>query len=109
MLIVPLKALPSQKVTIVLGGQSCLIDVYQRSTGLYNDLFVNDALIIGGVIARNLVVMVRSLYLGFIGDLAYFDTQPDKIHGPSDPDFVGLGLRYQLIWFAPEDLPVGIV
>jgi hypothetical protein len=39
---------------------------------------------------------VRDEYLGFIGDLAFFDTQ-----GMTDPDWTGLGSRYILGYFFP--------
>jgi len=55
------------------------------------------------VLALNLNVIVRSVYFGFIGDLAFYDTQ-----GTSDPVSTGLGSRYVLEYFAPSELPVGV-
>ena len=100
--VIPLQAVPSQVVSVTLNNQACTIRVRQTSTGLYVDLYVNNALIIGGVIAENLNVVVRSTYLGFIGDLAFFDTQ-----GTTDPVYAGLGSRYVLEYFAPSELPAG--
>lgn len=91
--IVPTTPVPSQQVSIVLGGQPCQIMIGQKDTGLFVDLYVNNALIIGGVIAENANRIVRSAYLGFIGDLAFFDTQE-----ASDPEYTGLGTRYQLVY-----------
>lgn len=102
-LVVPLKATPSQVVTCTLNGQACTIQVRQLSTGLYVTLFVDDALIISEVLALNLNVIVRSAYLGFIGDLAFFDTQ-----GTSSPVSTELGSRYVLEYFAPSELPAGL-
>lgn len=93
---VPLAALPSQTVNVTLGPQACTIDVYQTDFGLFISLYVQDALVIGGVVCRNTVKIVRDLYLGFVGDLAFFDTQ-----GTADPDYTGLGDRFVLTYLPP--------
>jgi hypothetical protein len=90
---IPLVATPSQTLAVTLGNQSCVINVYQKRTGLYLDLSVKNALIVGGVICRDRVWMVQDSYLGFVGDLGFVDTQ-----GLSDPGYTGLGTRFQLIW-----------
>jgi hypothetical protein len=94
MLIIPLQPVPSQTLTVALAGQSCKLNVYQKSTGLFIDVYVNDALIIGGVVAENANRIVRDAYLGFIGDLAFFDQQAEG----ADPDFTGLGSRWLLFY-----------
>lgn len=91
--VVPLIATPAQTLAIQLGGQSCRLAVYQKAFGVFVDVYVNDALVIGGVIARNLDRMVRSAYLGFVGDLYFFDTA-----GVDDPLYPGFGSRYVLIY-----------
>ncbi len=71
------------------------------------DVLVNDVLIIGGVICQNLNRIVRSLYLGFIGDFAFVDTQGDL-----DPYYAGLGTRYYLMYFTASELsllPLSVV
>jgi hypothetical protein len=93
MLTVPLQAVPSQTLAISLGDQPCKIDVVTRGDGLYVNLYVNDALVIGGVAARNRVRVVIDAYLGFIGDLSWLDTQGDE-----DPTYDGLGSRWQLVY-----------
>jgi hypothetical protein len=98
MLIIPLKAVPSQAVTASLGGQNCQVNVYQKSTGLFCDVYVSDVLIIGGVICQNLNRIVRSAYLGFLGDLFFFDQ-----HGTDDPDYTGVGSRYLLYYLEVGD------
>lgn len=99
MLIVPLQAVPNQALTITLNDQVCQIDVYQKAFGLFVDLYVNNSLVIGGVIAENLNRIVRSLYLGFSGDLAFIDNQ-----GTTDPVYTGLGTRYSLAYLFPDEL-----
>ena len=50
MLIVPLAATPSQTVSVTLAGQAFRIAVYQKSSGLFGDLSINDVPATGGVI-----------------------------------------------------------
>lgn len=99
MLIIPVNDVYSQTLKVSLASQSCMINLYQKSTGFFCDLYVNDALIIGGVICQNLNRIVRSLYLGFIGDLMWSDTQ-----GTNDPSSPGLGTRYLLFYLEISDL-----
>jgi len=99
MQIVPLQAVPNQTLTIRLGNQVCQLNVYQKGANLYLDLLVNNALIIGGVICENLNRIVRSLYLGFSGDLAFIDNQ-----GSDDPVYTGLGGRFSLAYVLPSEL-----
>jgi hypothetical protein len=99
MLIVPLIATPSQTLTIVLGGQACKINVYQKEPGIFVDLFVNDVVVIGGVVAQNKNRIVRYKYLGFSGDLMFADSQ-----GNADPYYEGLGDRYQMSYFSDEEI-----
>ena len=103
MLVVPLQPVPSQTVSVNLNNQACTINVYQKAFGMFCDLLVNDTLIIGGVICENANVIVRDAYLGFVGDIAFFDTQ-----GTSDPSYTGLGSRWILVYLAPADLPAGV-
>lgn len=102
MQIVPLQATPSQTLTVTLANQVCTIDVYQTLYGLFMDLYVNNSLIVGGVICQNLNRIVRSLYLGFSGDFVFNDTT-----GTTDPVYTGLGAQYQLKYLAASDLPNG--
>lgn len=99
MQIIPLQPVPSQTVSVALNNQACTINVYTLSTGLYCDLYVNNSLIIGGVVCENNNVIVRDAYLGFVGDIAFEDTQ-----GSTDPVYTGLGTRYVLAYFLPSEL-----
>lgn len=99
MQIVPLQPVPSQTVIVALGGQSCSLNVYQRSTGLYCDLSSNGVVILTGVPCLQANKIVRDLYLGFAGDLAFFDTQ-----GTDDPVFSGIGSRWFLFYLEVSDL-----
>lgn len=105
--VIPISDVFSQNLTIQLGGQNCQINLYQKNNEhLYCDLFVNNVPIITGVICQNLNRIVRSLYLGFIGDLSFYDTQ-GSITAPSngsDPSSPGLGTRYLFLYLTPDDL-----
>lgn len=104
MLVIPTQAVPNQTLQANLGGQSCQINVYQTLYGLFMDLYVNGALCIGGVICQNANRIVRNSYLGFLGDLAWYDTQASPTVSPTDPIYFGLGSRYILVYFDEADL-----
>lgn len=99
MLTIPIADRPAQSLKVSLGGQSCQIDIDQKSTGLFLSLYVNDAPIALGVACRIGARMVREAYRGFIGDLAFADTQ-----GASDPSYPGLGTRFVLVYLETADL-----
>lgn len=100
MQIIPVQDVCNQSVQVTLGGQACNIDLYQTlDQGFYCDLYVNNTLVIGGVICQNLNRIVRDLYFGFVGDLCWNDTQ-----GSSDPSSPGLGARYEFLYLTPADL-----
>ncbi|MDN7913675.1 hypothetical protein QZM77_25835 [Burkholderia cepacia] len=91
--------MPSQKMSVMLAGQNCQISVYQKTTGMYLDLAINNAAIKSGIACRDRVRLIRYPYLGFVGDLTFFDTQ-----GVTDPAYAGLGARYQLVYLEASDL-----
>ena len=99
MQVIPLQAIPNQSVAVTLGGQSVRLRVYQNFYALFIDVSINEAPILQGAICLNQVRIVRSLYLGFIGDLVFIDNQ-----GTSDPVFSGLGSRYSLVYLEASDL-----
>ena len=102
---IPIRAIPNQTMQVQLGGQPCIINVYQLAYGLFLDLYVGNSLIVAGVICENLNRIVRSAYLGFVGDLCFYDTQGAQ--NPQDPIYTGLGSRFQLVYLAESDLPAG--
>lgn len=104
MLQVPLTPVPSQTVTVQLSNQNCRINVYQKFYGIFVDLYVENVLIIGGVIAEDRNPIVRSKYLGFNGDLEFFDTV-----GTDDPEYSDLGTRYLLIYLTADEVAPQLV
>lgn len=108
MLIVPLQPVPSQTLTVLLANQNCRINVYQKAFGLYFDLTVptlSVSPLVAGVVCRNANRLVRYAYLGFIGDFEFFDQL--NTMSPSDPDYTGLGSRFQLVYLEAVDLIQG--
>jgi len=91
--IIPLTAQPSQSFSVVLGTQQCTINLYQKSTGLFMDLTANGNQILMSMLCLDRVGLIRSSYLGFVGQLAFADTQ-----GYTDPNYSGLNGRYILIY-----------
>jgi hypothetical protein len=100
MLIVPVRAVPNQTLSIQLANQLCQLTLRTRFYGLFMDVSVNDAPIVHGVVCQNWNRIVRSAYLGFVGDFAFWDTQ-----GKTDPAYTDLGSRYLLYYLEKSDLP----
>jgi hypothetical protein len=96
---VPLQPVPNQTLQVVLANQSCQIVVYQTPNGIFMDVSVNDTPVVAGIICQNLNRIVRGLYLGFVGDFCFFDTQ-----GEVDPEYSGLGSRYILFYLSASDV-----
>lgn len=90
---IPLLATPSQQFSVILGGQNCQIAIYQKTTGLYFDLTLNDVSVVRAVICKTNNLMLYNHYSGFVGNLIFIDLQ-----GSDDPQYGGLGVRWQLIY-----------
>ena len=95
---VPLQPVPSQVSKVVLGGQNCQINIYQKPQGIFVDISADDVEIITGTIAREIAPLVSRGYTGLIGNLLFIDTQ-----GNSDPSYDGLGSRFSLVYLTAEE------
>lgn len=105
MQVIPVQATGNQVLNVQLNGQAVTLNIYQKISGLYMDV-VCASMIDGGlygVLCQNLNLIVRNLYLGFLGDFSWLDNQ-----GTNDPNQTGLGVRYSLLYYDPDDLPAGI-
>jgi hypothetical protein len=99
MVIIPLSAIPSQKLKVVLDDQDCEISVLTRGEHLYLDLDVDGKIVQQGAIIQNRVSIIQIPTRYFAGTLAVIDTQ-----GNAAPVFTGLGDRWQLCyWSAGEE------
>ncbi|OUI83459.1 hypothetical protein HK22_08385 [Gluconobacter sp. DsW_056] len=90
-----LSATASQSLNIVLNQQLVRLDVYQRSTGLFMDVWQNSTRVVAGAICQNLNPVIHADYLGLGGDFVFVDTQ-----GAEDPTYDGLGDRFVLTFTA---------
>jgi|SRR5579863_165694 len=111
--VVPLSPVPSQTLQVVLDGQNCAISVYTKqgydytdptlgtpNTNLYFDLSYNGITVTTTEICLNLKrLLVNRQYLGFSGDFMFVDTQGDL-----DPQYVGLGGRYVLLYIEAAEV-----
>lgn len=98
MLRIPLQPVPIQTLAVMLARQSCQIALRQNGGNLYFDLQVNGVDIIRTRICRDRQrLLLDAHYRGVVGEFAFVDTQ-----GTDNPQFAGLGSRYQLVY-----LPVG--
>lgn len=76
------------------GGIPTIPPVYEEINPIFIDVYLNDVLIVGGVICNNNTKIIRNAYLGVSGDFAFQDTQ-----GSDDPQYTGLGSRWLLIYY----------
>lgn len=90
MSVIPVAPVPNQMLSVQLGGQVCEIAIRQKPSGLYLTLWADDVLIMSSILCLNAVPMSVE-YSKFPGSLMFFD-----MNGSSDPEYSGLGSRYQL-------------
>lgn len=88
---IPLSAVPSQSINVILAGQPCIIDIRLIGGRQYLSLSINGNVICCNVLMVNRSAIVRAAYTGFIGDLAAIDTQGDE-----PPQYTGWGTRWLL-------------
>jgi hypothetical protein len=98
-IIIPLRPLPSQTLTVTPAAQQCDIAIFQKSTGLFLNLNVDGVPTVSTALCHDRVRLVRYAYLGFVGDLCFIDTQ-----GATDPVYTELGTRYVLAYLTLDDV-----
>ena len=101
MLTIPTTATPSQNIQTNVGGQSVVINLYQKDKGLFADIVSNNVTIVSSVICLDAVPLIAADYMGFDGNLMFVDTQ-----GSSNPDYTGLGDRFQLVYLTADEYAV---
>lgn len=119
MQIVNLTNTPNQTLQIVLAGQNCSIELRTLDGYAVTDNvdftdsqpYLAFSLDVAGVSitrTQNCLNLKRLLinrqYLGFVGDFLFIDTQPDPTTGSADPQYAGLGSRWQLVYLEASDL-----
>ncbi|QNT79301.1 phage baseplate plug family protein [Entomobacter blattae] len=92
--LIPLNPVSNQNVRVGLGGQNVQLRIDTKlNIGTFIDVYLAGEPVILGMQCRNNVPMIQLAYLGFRGDLTFYDMQ-----GNSDPFFTGFGSRYILVW-----------
>jgi len=118
--VIPLQPESAQILYTVLSNQNVILNLYFKQiwvptnpdtdpnppvlgeqNPLFMDLYVGNALIVGGVVVVPNCLIVQNSYLGFIGDMAIIDTQPPVGQGAQPPQVSGLGSRWLLTYW-PE-------
>lgn len=99
MIVISLDPVKEQTITATINDQPCTIRLVQRESGMYIDLYKNDAPVCLGVPCLYANKIVRYEYLGFAGDLVFLDTQ-----GQGDPHYTGLGGRFTLNYLEPDNV-----
>ena len=91
---IPLEPVPSQRLSVVIAGQNCLLSVYAKTDSMYVDLTVNDVPVLRTQAARNGIgLLFAARYFGFVGELVFIDQQGDE-----QPSFEGLNDRWLLLY-----------
>lgn len=96
---IPIQPVPSQTLQAVLAGQQCAMSVYVKNQCMFFDLALSGAPVAYAIQAKNLVNLVPTGYLGFVGWLVFLDTQ-----GSDDPEYTGLGTRWVLLYLDEADV-----
>lgn len=87
---------PNQTMAIALARQTAQIALRQNGPDLYFELTSNRVSIVRTRICRDRQrILLDMRYRGFIGDFAFVDTR-----GTDDPQWYGLGSRFQLFYLA---------
>lgn len=93
---IPIMDVPSQKLTVNLGGQITDIALTMRLGNLYADVSSNGREVINGRVCLNQEPLIREFFREFEGELYFEDLQ-----GEDSPVFGGLGSRFLLRWIEP--------
>lgn len=117
MQVIPLSAVPSQTLSIALGGQAVQLALYQLGVGgaaaIYMDLISDGETILtarktkayGNISnTRAPFMLVGRRYLGFQGDFLFLDTRATATNPTQPPQASGLGARWQLMYLSQSDL-----
>lgn len=92
-LVIPVAAVPSQRLNVTLEGQSVGIVLRSFNDRQYVTLLVNGETVFSNTLVVDRTPLKKYSYLPFVGDIASVDTQ-----GTSDPDWKGWGSRFVLVY-----------
>ena len=95
---VPLTQDPNQTIRVILGNQQVVIGITSTGNGVFVSVNSNGVDIINSVLALNQMALMVNYYMGFVGQLMFYDTQ-----GESDPTWDGFGTRYLLVYMDTDN------
>lgn len=76
---------------------------------LYADVsLAGEPIIVGKLVGCLSPLILTSAYLGFEGELEFFDTMNLGLQDSTNPAYTGLGAQYQLVYFSPADIAAGL-
>lgn len=75
------------------------MSIYQSGGKIYADVTVDTSPVVTGVLCHNLDPIICRQYVGFLGNLVFVDTE-----GAADPEFSGIGARWQLVYMTETEL-----
>lgn len=100
MIHIPLSAVPNQTLSITLAGQAFQVALRQNGDNMYIDLTAGGSSVIRTRICRNRQrLLLDAQYHGVVGDFFFNDSQ-----GDTDPQYLGLDVRYKLYYLEVADL-----
>lgn len=97
--VVPLSAVPSQKMQIVINNQDVTLTIAQRGSNVYADISVGTTIVRSGAICLDRVPILQPSTTTFIGNLIFID-----MSGHNNPDWREYGSRYMLIYYTDDEL-----
>lgn len=95
--VIPLDAVPFQRLSVVLDGQNCVLTCRQLGDALYLSLECDQVPIFENELVNRMMEMPAHSTPDFLGRLMMVDTQ-----GREQPNYAGLGSRFFLL-FKPDD------
>ena len=99
---IPLRAIPSQELHVVLSGQDCTMFLYWRWGRLYLDLTVGAVPVCRGAVCQCGASVVQFPMVNFAGSLHFWDVLGKQ----TTPRYDELGSRFILLYVpAGEALP----
>lgn len=90
---IPLSSVASQLLLVPLSGRQGRLWVRQLGSGLYLDLWIDQARVVAGCLCQDRVPILLDPATSLHGDMVFVDTQ-----GAEDPDYTGLTGRYVLLY-----------
>lgn len=95
---IPLQVTANQELLIILERQNCSIRLIQRNKKMYLSLWIDENEVWSGFICHDRLPLAQSRTYDFYGNLVFVD-----LEGSSDPVYTGLGTRWKLFYYTPDE------